>query len=99
MKQNIILIFILLFLIWNLITLLLMRVDKNKAKKHKERVPEKTLFLCSFLLGGAGTLLGMILYRHKTKHWSFLILVPLSIVINVLEIFLLYRYLLPWFLR
>ena len=63
------------FLIWllalSVIALFLYAVDKRKAKKKRWRIPEKTLLGIGFLGGAAGALLGMILVRHKTKHWYF----------------------------
>ena len=63
------------FLIWiaalSVIALLLYAIDKRKAKKKRWRIPEKTLLGIGFLGGAAGALLGMILVRHKTKHWYF----------------------------
>ena len=58
-----------------------MGIDKLKAKKNKWRIPEGTLLLLCFLGGGVAGLLGMSLFRHKTKHLKFQILVPLSIVL------------------
>lgn len=57
---------------------LLCGIDKGRAKLRLWRVPERTLFLISFLGGGAGLYLGMQLFRHKTRHLSFRVLVPLS---------------------
>ena len=68
-------------LLINLISFFAMGIDKLKAKKNKWRIPEGTLLLFCFLGGGVGGLLGMSLFRHKTKHAKFLILVPLSIVL------------------
>ncbi len=45
--------------------------DKAKAKRDAWRIPEKVLLLLSFLGGAAGGLLGMALFRHKTRHWYF----------------------------
>lgn len=63
------------FLIWiaalSVIALLLYAIDKRKAKKKRWRIPEKTLLLLGFLGGAAGALIGMNLFRHKTKHWYF----------------------------
>ena len=74
---------ILILAIWNLITFLMMGYDKRRAIKGGWRVPEKRLFLCSFFFGGPGIALGMKVFRHKTQHWSFKILVPLSILADV----------------
>ena len=58
-------------LVINLAGLYMMWEDKQKAKKDKWRIPEKTLFLVAVLGGCLGTTLGMHLFRHKTKHWYF----------------------------
>ena len=68
-------------LLINLVSFFAMGIDKLKAKKNKWRIPEGTLLLFCFLGGGVGGLLGMSLFRHKTKHLKFQILVPLSIVL------------------
>ena len=52
----------------NLLGLAAMAVDKNRAKRHAWRIPEKSLFLVSLLGGSVGTWAGMYLFRHKTKH-------------------------------
>lgn len=45
--------------------------DKWKAKRGKWRIPEKVLLLLSFFGGAVGGLSGMLLFRHKTRHWYF----------------------------
>ena len=45
--------------------------DKWKARRGKWRIPEKALLLLSFFGGAIGGILGMLLFRHKTKHWYF----------------------------
>ena len=70
-------VFVVYYLIINLIGLIMMLIDKRKAIKGAYRIPEATLF-CVALLGGAlGTTLGMNLFRHKTKHWYFVVGMPL----------------------
>ena len=66
----------LVFLVWNVIVFFLYGTDKLKAKKGAWRISEKTLLLCAFLLGGVGAFAGMKVFRHKTQHTSFKILVP-----------------------
>ena len=68
------------------VTFILFGVDKAKAKYHGWRIPEKTLFLCSFLLGGIGGLLGMLFFHHKTRKWKFRILVPLLALIDAVVV-------------
>ena len=57
--------------------------DKRKAKKGRWRTPESTLILLAFAGGSVGALAGMYVFRHKTKHWKFRILVPLAFVVHV----------------
>ena len=64
-------------LIINAAGFLLMLVDKWKAKKNRWRVRESTLLLVAALGGSVGSLAGMYLFRHKTRHWYFVIGMPL----------------------
>lgn len=74
---------ILAILVWNVIVFFMYGLDKLKAKKDKWRIPEKTLLLSAFLLGGIGAFAGMKVFRHKTKHRSFSILVPVFAVLCI----------------
>ncbi len=67
----------------NLLSFILMGIDKLKAIKNNYRISENTLLLISIIGGGIGTLIGMILFHHKTKKLKFQILVPISILINI----------------
>ena len=81
--RTLILIFIIYYLVINLIGLIVMGVDKRKAIKGAYRIPEATLF-CTALLGGAlGTTLGMRIFRHKTKHWYFVVGMPLILIVQL----------------
>jgi len=68
--------------VWNLISFLIMGIDKRKARKEKRRISEKTLITCAFLMGGIGVGAGMLTFHHKTLKWKFRILVPLAILCN-----------------
>ena len=70
-------------LIINVIGFFLMGIDKLRAKKQVWRVPEKTLFLIAVLGGSVGTNVGMYVFRHKTKHWYFVIGMPLILIAQV----------------
>ena len=76
-----------LMLTWNLITFLVMGIDKYKAKHDKQRISEKNLLMCAFLMGAAGTGLGMWAFHHKTRKMKFKILVPLAIIVNMAVIY------------
>ncbi|ARU60185.1 hypothetical protein CBW65_03275 [Tumebacillus avium] len=81
-------------LLLNLYGYNLMRRDKKQAKRQGARIPEKTLFLTAFLGGGLGVYQGMKHFRHKTKHTSFRILLPLAALWNIV----LYAGILYWLL-
>ena len=68
----------------NLLSFLLMGWDKYCAKKNYWRISENSLIGVSFLGGSIGTLLGMYFFRHKTQKLKFKILVPLSIITNII---------------
>ena len=68
----------------NLIGFVLMGIDKRKAKKKQWRIPEKTLFLSAILGGSVGALYGMHLFRHKTKHKSFVFGLPAILIVQML---------------
>jgi len=76
-------IFILMFLIWNIYTFTIMGVDKSWAKKNHRRVPELRLLIMALAMGGLGMLCGMMYFRHKTKHIKFVIGVPICIMLNI----------------
>jgi len=71
------------FLIINVVGFFLMGIDKMRAKKQVWRIPEKTLFLIAVLGGSVGTNVGMYVFRHKTKHWYFVIGMPLILIAQV----------------
>ena len=76
------------YLLWylaavNLVTFTVYGVDKAKARRGAWRVPEKTLFLLPLLGGSVGALLGMRVFRHKTKHWYFVWGIPLILLAQI----------------
>ena len=76
----------------NLVTFAVYGADKRRARRGAWRVPEKTLFLLPLLGGSVGALLGMRVFRHKTKHWYFVWGVPAILLAQIaLAAWLLYR--------
>ena len=67
----------------NIIAFVLMGVDKRRAKKGLWRIPEKTLFLVAIVGGSIGSLCGMEYFRHKTKHNSFKLGIPLILGVHL----------------
>ena len=75
--------FIAYLLIISLAAVIMTVLDKSRAKKHKWRVPEKTLFLTAALGGSVAMYLTMLTIRHKTKHKRFMIGLPFIIFAQV----------------
>lgn len=67
----------------NVITFALYGIDKRRARRDMWRISEKTLLLGTWLLGGVGALLGMRVFRHKTKHLAFRISAPVGALLSV----------------
>ena len=72
------------WLIINLITFILYGVDKRRARKGAWRIPEKTLLIGTWLLGGVGAWLAMRTFRHKTKHIAFQVSAPAGAMLSLL---------------
>ena len=77
---------IIYFIVINLFGFLIMYIDKQKAKKGKWRIPEKTLFIITALGGGIGTIAGMYTFRHKTQKIAFVIGFPLITIIEIIAV-------------
>lgn len=70
------------YLLTNLISLALYAIDKACAKLHVWRIRESVLLFSAFF-GGIGALLGMFVFRHKTRHIRFLFFVPLALILQL----------------
>ena len=62
--------------VMSLALFLLMGFDKTQARRGAWRVPEKRLFLLAALGGAVGGVFGMFAFRHKTRHWTFVLGFP-----------------------
>lgn len=78
---------LLYLLIINAVSFLLMLADKRKAQKNLWRIPERTLFTAALFGGSIGSIAGMYLFRHKTKHWYFVIGMPAILIAQLALIF------------
>lgn len=58
--------------------------DKSAAKKHRRRVPEKTLLTTAALSGCIVMYATMRIIHHKTRHSKFMIGIPVIFLIEVL---------------
>ena len=69
----------------SLISIIVCIYDKKISKRNnvKLRIPEKTLFIWSALGGSLAMYITMKLIRHKTKHLSFMIGIPVIFILQV----------------
>lgn len=71
----------LVLLVLNLISFVLVGVDKRKSQKGAERVPEAWLFFVAVFFASLGVFLGMLAFRHKIRKAYF----PVGIGLMLLE--------------
>ena len=66
--------------------------DKWAAKhRKKRRTPERMLWLLA-ILGGSGAMwLTMLVIHHKTKHFSFMVGLPIVILAQIALIFTIFQ--------
>ena len=77
-------------LIVNAATFLLMLVDKQNTRKNRWRIRERTLLLWAGLGGSLGAVMGMQLFRHKTKHIRFSIGLPVMLAVHIILLILIF---------
>jgi len=81
------------FLAMNLASFLIMLWDKLISRKRgTQRISEGLLFFMATLFGSVGVLTGMIVCRHKTRKWYFMIGIPLLILQNSAFLFVIYLF-------
>lgn len=74
-------------LILNIITLCVFGYDKYLAKTNKWRIPERILYLLTFIGGSLGAIVAMLFFSHKISKPSFYLAVVLIMVLQVLGIY------------
>lgn len=75
--------FLIYFAAANIFGILINCIDKIKAKHNKWRIRESTLWLVGIFGGAAGSYITMKAIRHKTKHKSFMIGMPVLMLIQL----------------
>ncbi|HKM05332.1 MAG TPA: DUF1294 domain-containing protein [Lachnospiraceae bacterium] len=71
-------------LIINFVGFSMMGIDKKKAIKQTFRIPESSLFTVAMIGGSIGSILGMQLFRHKTRRWYFVYGMPAILIIQII---------------
>lgn len=77
-------VFIIYFIIINLVSFSFMGIDKARARKHAWRISEKALFLSAIVGGSLGAIGGMYFFHHKTRHWYFVFGMPAILILHIL---------------
>ena len=77
-------------IVMNIIGFASMGIDKKRAQRSAFRIPEATLFAIAIIGGSLGSILGMRIFHHKTKHWYFKFGMPLILILQILAAVLLH---------
>ena len=64
-------------------------IDKWRARNNAWRIPETTLFLLAIIGGSIGAEIGMHVWHHKTRHLSFIIGIPIILLLQIIVIYIL----------
>ncbi|NLT12532.1 MAG: DUF1294 domain-containing protein [Clostridiaceae bacterium] len=78
--------FILYYVLICVISFSLFRYDKYAAVSRHLRISENVLFCISLMGGALGSYLAMYIFRHKTRHLSFRVGIPILIILHLLLI-------------
>ncbi len=77
----------------NVLSFCAIGIDKYYAVNNQKRIAEKTLHALTLFGGSPGTIMGMYVFKHKTKKMKFL---AVTGAIILLQIFLIYKLLLKF---
>lgn len=70
----------------SLIAFFFTALDKIYAIKNKRRISEKTLLTTIFMGGTIGSVIAMILFKHKTSKERFLLKFYIIVIIQIITI-------------
>jgi len=77
---------------YNLGVFVIYGFDKMSAHSQSWRISEKALLLLALFFGSPGALLGMYIFRHKTKKMSFQVWLYLILLIQAGLAYLVYYF-------
>ena len=80
-----------IYILINIVAIIIMYGDKQKAINGKERVPEAHLFLTAALFGAFGVFISMYILRHKVRKWYYNIGIPVILIRNLVFIYMCYK--------
>ena len=70
-------------IVMNVVAFAVFKSDKTRSIKGERRIPESVLLALAILGGGFGGWAAMKFARHKTKHLKFVLIVPLSALLQL----------------
>lgn len=76
-----------IFLTINIFAFIFVGIDKYRAKKRIWRIPERAFFWFALIGGCPGVYSGMLVFRHKTRHWYFMYGVPFIFLLQIIIIY------------
>lgn len=73
----------------NILGFAIMGIDKSRAARRHWRIPESTLFIIALIGGSIGSILGMKVFHHKTRHWYFVFGMPAILILQIIAVLVL----------
>lgn len=84
-----VLIIVCILMVINITSFIVVGVDKHKARRRQWRIAERTFFWLAVFGGCPGIYIGMLVFRHKTRHWYFMYGIPTVFLLQILILFFL----------
>lgn len=82
--------FLLLFVLFNLMTFLVFGYDKFLARTGRRRISEETLFTLALMGGSVGAVFAQKIFRHKSRKYQNAFWIILVVQFVAIESFWLY---------
>ena len=79
--------FVVIFIIFNLITFVIFGIDKLLARMHRQRISEKSLLIMAIAGGSVGAVFAQKLFRHKTLKFRYILWGILFLQFVAFEVF------------
>ena len=67
----------------NLVSFMMLGIDKYKARRGQWRISEATLLAVAAIGGSIGAWMGMKVWHHKTLHSKFRYGVPIILLVHI----------------
>ncbi len=75
----------------NIFSFILFGIDKLNSTKQRKRVPELSFHFFSLIGGVGGTLLGIVVFRHKLNNRYFLLIQLIILLLWIVAVFLIFK--------